>query len=242
MQLMGIEVFTDEAALAVGAADVICNAVRAESTAVLGLPTGKTPIATYAEIERRLRAGDADFGEASAFALDEFAGVEPTSPGTNAVFFRIHLPGPLPLHLPDPTAIHLDGEIATFANGVRAAGGFDLCVLGIGVNGHIAFNEPPSARDAPARIVDLTQATREAHAEDFGGIERVPDRGMTLGVADILESRKIIVLASGAEKASIVARAIEDRPSAAVPASWLQSHDNVTWMLDAAAAAKLARR
>src|SRR5438105_620338 len=151
MRSMRIEVFPDEATLAIAAADAICDAVRAKPAAVLGLPTGKTPIATYAELDRRARSGAVDFSRANAYALDEFAGVEPTTPGTNAAFFREHLRIPLRLHLPNPTAIDLDAEIATFAESIRSAGGFDLCVLGIGANGHIAFNEPPSARDAPAR-------------------------------------------------------------------------------------------
>ena len=236
---MRIEIVPDATALATAAADVICDAVRAKPGAVLGLPTGKTPRATYAELERRVWSGKAKFRETSAFALDEFAGIPWATPGTNSMFFRERLRVPLPLHLPDPAAPNLDAEIKDFAAKVRAAGGFDLCVLGIGINGHIAFNEPPSDRDSPARIVDLAPATREAHAKEFGGIERVPDRGMTLGIADILASRHLLVLASGAEKANIVARAIDGEPTGDIPASWLQLHPSVRWLLDEQAASKL---
>ena len=236
---MHIDVVRDEGALAIAAADVICDFLRAKPDAVLGLPTGKTPMGAYAEIERRVSGGEADFRRAAAYALDEFAGVPWETPGTNSMFFRERLRVPLPLHLPIPDAPDLDAEIADFVGKVRAAGGFDLCVLGIGTNGHIAFNEPGSSKDSRARIVELTEETRASHEEDFGGIERVPRRGMTLGVADILESRDILVLASGSAKAGIVRRAIEGEMTAEVPASWLQPHNSVRWLLDEAAASKL---
>ena len=239
MRLMLVEVVHDEAALAIAAADRICLFVQGKPDAVLGLPTGKTPTGAYAEIERRVWAGEADFQRAAAYALDEFAGVPWQTPGTNSMFFRERLRFPLPLHLPMPDPPDLDAEIADFAGKVRAAGGLDLCVLGIGTNGHIAFNEPGSAKDSRARIVELTEETREAHAEDFGGIELVPRLGMTLGVTDILESRGILVLASGSAKADIVARAFETEMTAEVPASWLQSHDSVRWLVDEAAASKV---
>lgn len=237
---MQIEVVRDEAALAIAAADAICDFVRDKPDAVLGLPTGKTPIGAYAEIERRVWAGQADFRRTNAFALDEFAGVPWQTPGTNSMFFRQRLRFPMPMHLPAPDAPDLDAEIVDFASKARAAGGFDLCVLGIGTSGHIAFNEPGSPKDSCARIVDLTEETRAAHAEDFGAIDKVPHQGMTLGVADILESREILVLASGASKAEAVLRAIEGEVMARVPASWLQLHPSVRVMVDERAARDLS--
>ena len=114
-------------------------------------------------------------------------------------------------------------------------------MLGIGVNGHIAFNEPGSERDSRARVVTLTPESRAAHADAFGSLDRVPARGMTLGIADILAARRILVLATGAGKAAIVERILEGPMTAAVPASWLQPHADVTWLLDAAAASRLPR-
>ncbi len=240
---MSIEIVADEAALARRAADVICDAVRGKPDAVLGLPTGATPIATYLELAKRVGDGACDFQRATAFAVDEFAGAGRTSPGTNSFYYRQYLRmGMRALHIPNPAAAHPDEHIRAFADAVRRAGGFDLCVLGIGVNGHIAFNEPGSGRDSRARAVDLTPESRRAHAVSFGSLDAVPARGMTLGVADLLESRAILVLASGAHKAAIIARAIQGAMSAGVPASWLQSHGDATWLLDEAAASALAGR
>lgn len=240
---MRIDVVADEVTLAVRAADAICDAVRVKRDAVLGLPTGNTPIRAYAEIARRIERGDADLRRASVYAIDEFAGATRTTPGTNSVFYREHLRFPVrALHIPNPGARDAGEHIAAFADALRRAGGFDLCVLGIGRNGHIAFNEPGSAVDAPARVVDLTPSSREAHAATFGSLDAVPSRGMTLGVADILASRAILVLAHGERKASMVRAAIEEAPVADIPASWLQMHDDVTWLLDEAAASQLTAR
>ncbi len=237
---MRIEILPDDIALAARAAGVICGA---GPRAHIGLPTGGTPVRAYAELARRAAAGDCDLSGVTAWAVDEFAGVPAGTRGTNAAFFARHIAFPLrALHLPDAGAADAAAEAAAFASRLRDAGGLDLCVLGIGVNGHIAFNEPGAPADAQARAVDLAPESRAAHAAAFGSLDAVPERGMTLGIADILAARAILALASGAAKAEIVRRAIEGAPSAAVPASWLQRHGNVTWLLDEAAAASLARR
>jgi glucosamine-6-phosphate deaminase len=240
---MRIEIVAVEEALAARAADVICDVVRAKPAALLGLPTGATPVRTYAELERRVAAGAADFSRASVYAIDEFAGATRTTPGTNSVFYRQHLNiSQHALHCPNPSAHDADEHIRAFADAIRRADGLDLCVLGIGINGHIAFNEPGSSRDSRARVVDLSPASRAAHTVAFGSLDAVPERGMTLGVADLLEARSILVLASGSQKASIVQRAVEGPETAAVPASWLRSHADVMWVVDEAAAAELRRR
>ncbi len=240
MPPMRIEIVAGDDALALRAADVICHAVRAKPAAMLGLPTGRTPISTYADLNRRVSAGQADFSQAAIYAIDEFAGAGPAVPGTNAAFYAPHLNlGQRALHCPDSAAHDPETHIRAFADAIRHAGGLDLCVLGIGVNGHVAFNEPGSGRDSRARVVDLTEASREAHAAGFGSLEAVPARGMTLGVADLLEARSIVVLATGALKATIVRDAIEAAETPAVPASWLRSHADLTWLLDEAAASAL---
>ncbi|MEX0749225.1 MAG: 6-phosphogluconolactonase, partial [Dehalococcoidia bacterium] len=111
-----------------------------------------------------------------------------------------------------------------------------------GTNGHVAFNEPGSTRDSHARTVDLAPASREVHAATFGSIDAVPDRGMTLGMSDLLAARAVLVLASGAHKAAIVRDAIEGPETEDVPASLLRSHADLTWVLDEAATSQLSRR
>ncbi|HET9749671.1 MAG TPA: glucosamine-6-phosphate deaminase [Casimicrobiaceae bacterium] len=240
---MRLQVVPDEASLALAAADVICDAVRRRSDAVLALPTGITPIHAYVEVAERVARGAADLHESAVYAVDEFAGATSATPGTNTVFYRDHLTFPLAaLHVPDPASDDPDAAVREHARAIERSGGIDLCVLGIGVNGHVAFNEPGSARDSRARVVELAASSREAHAANFGSLDAVPDRGMTLGVADLLAARSLLVLASGAHKASILAAAIEGPETAAVPASWLRSHGDVTWLLDEAAASRLSRR
>jgi len=240
---MRIEVARDEFALAEQAANIIAATVREWPDAVLALPTGNTPIGTYAALRQRVADGELDLSRATVVAIDEFVGVTRATPGTNSCYYRDHLDLRLrALRVPDPAAEDPEREIRSFAESVRAGGGITLCVLGVGANGHIAFNEPGSAADSRARVVELQRSTREAHAADFGSFEAVPDRAMTLGVADLLEARAILVLASGIEKADIVARALEGPMTADVPASFLQSHADVTFLLDRAASASLSRR
>lgn len=239
---MQIEVVPDEEALALAAADVLCEAVARRPTATLALPTGITPIHAYAEIAARVARGEADFSQASVFAVDEFVGVSAATPGTNTVFYRDHLTFPLGgLHVPDPSSDAPQGVIESFMRRIHDSGGIDLCLLGIGANGHVAFNEPGSIRESTARVVDLAPSSREAHAANFGSIEAVPDRGMTIGIADLMGARAVLVLASGEHKAAIVHQAIEGPETAGVPASWLRAHPNLTWLLDAAAASRLNR-
>ena len=237
---MRIQIEPDEHTLAAHAADIICAVVNAHPEATLGLPTGATPVCTYAELERRAAAGVADFSRATAFAVDEFAGASRQTPGTNSAFFARYLRVRFrELRCPDAAAVDPDAEIRAFADSVRRSGGLDLCVLGIGVNGHIAFNEPGAALDSRARAVALEPASRAAHAESFGALDRVPRTGMTLGIADLLESRRILVIAQGASKAAIVRTALRGPEGADVPATWLRRHADVTWLLDAAAAAQI---
>jgi glucosamine-6-phosphate deaminase len=240
---MSIEIVASPPELAVRAADIICEALTRKPACVLGLPTGMTPIGAYRELARRVAVGECDCSRATVFAIDEFLGVTRETPGTNSVFLRTQVAIAFKtLHIANPAANDPDKHIAAFAEAIERAGGFDLCVLGIGVNGHIAFNEPGSARDSRARVVDLTPESRRAHAASFGSLDAVPSHGLTLGVADLLESRAVLVLASGSHKAEAVARSIDALPSADTPASWLQGHADVTWLIDEAAAGLLAAR
>jgi glucosamine-6-phosphate deaminase len=235
---MVVERCADAADVARRAAEMLRTV---SSVGIVGLPTGATPIALYEELMRDGPARGAT-GDAMRFvAVDEFVEPRGAVPGTNRAFFARHLPG-IDVRCPDPAAADPAAEIVGFAQEIRERGGLSLCVLGIGTNGHIAFNEPPSAVDAPARVVELTAESRRAHAGAFGSFDAVPRLGMTLGVADILDAARILVLATGEAKADIVARAIEDEPTAEVPASWLQLHPRVVWMLDGAAASRLRRR
>ncbi len=222
------------------AADLLAETASARRDAVLGLPTGRTPVPLYAELGRRSMQGAIDLSGAVAFALDEWLGVPGDHPATNAAFFRRHLSFPLAaLHLMPSDAVDPATECRAFASLLRESGGLDLAVLGIGLNGHLAFNEPASAFDSRCRPVDLTETTRRAHQDEFGGLASTPVRGLTLGLADLMEARQALLLASGPAKAPVLARALFGPVTEAVPASVLQRHPSLVVIADRAAAADL---
>lgn len=234
---MRVVVVENPETLAVAAADVVAAAVRTRPDGVIGLPSGETPLGLYRELARRVGAGALDLSRVTAFALDEFCGVPAGAPGTNAVYFAAHLTVPLrALHIPRCDAPDPGAEGARFAALLRDLGTVDLVTLGIGTNGHIAFNEPGSPFDSRTRVVPLTEETRRAHAEAFGAIDRVPRQGLTIGIADILEARRVLLLASGAAKAAILARALRGPETPDVPASALRRHRDLTVIADREAA------
>ncbi len=238
-----VVILPDARALAVAAADAVCAVVRRKPDARLGLPTGGTPIPTYEELRQRESSGDVDFSRGVIYAIDEFAGPSSNTPGTNTAFYEEHLRiHPAALHCPRSDAPDPDAEVQAYATAMRRDGGLDLCLLGIGLNGHVAFNEPGSSSASRAAVVPLAESSRAAYADAFGSLDRVPRLGMTLGIADVLESRVLVVLAQGAEKAVIVRAAIEGPATDAAPASWLRLHADVTWLVDAAAASLLSPR
>jgi glucosamine-6-phosphate deaminase len=234
---------TPEAACA-RVADIVEALLAAKPDAVLALPAGNTPRPIYVELARRHRAQRLSFARATAFTLDEYAGLPPDHRESfrrtlhEELFRHVDLP-PARAHGPDATAADLDGACARYEQAIAAAGGFDLCLLGIGGNGHVAFNEPGAPFDSRTRVVGLADDTRAAAAAAFGD-EPVPARALTIGIATILAARRCVLLATGAAKADVVARAIREPPSPALPASALQLHPDATVVLDAAAASKLA--
>ncbi len=211
---------------------------------VLGLATGSTPLPLYAELVRLRREQGLSFRSVVTFNLDEYEGLGPTHPQSYRRFmeenlFR-HLDIPATsIHIPDGLSRDAAKDCADYEAAIRAAGGIDLQILGIGRTGHVGFNEPPSPADCRTRRVHLDEVTRRDNSVFFGEPGQVPYGALTMGVATILEARRIALLAFGEAKADIVARAIKETPSAACPATWLQAHPACTFHLDAAAAKKL---
>jgi glucosamine-6-phosphate deaminase len=234
---------TPEAACA-RVADIVAALLAAKPDAVLALPAGNTPLPVYAELARRHRERGLSFAQATAFTLDEYAGIGPDHQASfrraldEALYRHVDLP-PARAHAPDAGAADLDAACERYERAIAAAGGLDLCLLGIGGNGHVAFNEPGSPFDSRTRVADLADDTRAAAAGAFGG-EPVPARALTIGIATILSARRCVLLAYGAAKAAVIARAIEAPASPALPASALQLHPDATIILDAAAASKLS--
>lgn len=210
---------------------------------VLGLATGNTSIPLYESLAQRALSGEITLARfRPPFAIDEYAVGNPNHPCANRAFFGRywdHISGSKLVQQFDPTAADLSAEADSFAERLAGAGGLDLAILGVGINGHLAFNEPGTPRDRQAMFTELTAQTRASAAACFG--ETVPTHGLTLGLAEILAARRVLLLANGALKAEVVARALEGPVSADCPASFLQEHPHCSVVLDAAAAERLVR-
>ena len=235
-------------AVAEAVADMLAETITRQPAVVLGLPTGRTPVALYRTLVARHRAGQLDFSQVTVFNIDEFVGVSREHPGSFAAYMHHHLYrhvnlAPNRMHLPTGDAKDLRAEARRYEAAIQAAGGIDVMVLGIGENGHIGFNEPAPSLVSDTHVARLTIATRRANAGLFEGVLRdVPRSGITMGVGTLLRARRVILLATGSSKARIVARALEGPVTTRVPASLLQTHPNVTAVIDRAASARLRQR
>jgi glucosamine-6-phosphate deaminase len=228
------------------AAHIVARLLRDKPEAALALPTGSTPRAIYAELSRQHRAEGLSFARASAFNLDEYVGIPPDHAGAfrralrEALYRHVDLP-PERAHAPDGQAADLPAACARYEAEIAAAGGLDLALLGLGTDGHIAFNEPTSSFGSRTRLKTLAEETRAANQAAFGA-EPVPHHALTMGIATILDARRCVLVAFGAAKASAVARMVEGALTALVPASALQLHPRATVIVDEQAADGLRLR
>jgi glucosamine-6-phosphate deaminase len=228
------------------AARMVARLVRGKPDAVLGLPTGNTPRATYAELGRLHREEGLSFAGATGFGLDEYVGISPDHPGAfrrtlRETLYR-HIDLPLwRIHSPDGQAADLPATCARYEAEIAGAGGLDLVVLGLGTDGHIAFNEPTSSFGSRTRVKTLADETRAANQAAFGA-DLVPRHAITVGIATILAARRCVLLAFGSAKAAAVAQMVEGPLTAIVPASALQLHPHATILVDEAAAIGLTLR
>jgi glucosamine-6-phosphate deaminase len=240
-----IEVFDTAGDVARAVAARVADALAARPSLVLGLPTGRTPIATYAELRRLHGAGRADFSRASTFNLDEFAGVAGSHPGSFRTFMNTHLfdsvnVAPSRIHFLNGTATDLDAECARFEAEIANAGGLDLQILGIGGNGHIGFNEPGEELVAATHRVTLADSTRRDNAALFGGNPaQVPREALSMGMGTILKAATILLIATGERKAQCIERTVRGPVTTRLPASFLQLHPRAEFYLDRAAASRL---
>jgi len=235
----------DAAAATFLAARVIAREIRRKPNLVLGLATGRTMEAVYAHLARLHREEGLSFAACRTFNLDEYIGLSPDHPASYRQYMNRHLFSKVNLdpnrtHLPDGAAVDLEAECARYERCILECGGIDLQLLGIGRAGHIGFNEPMSALRSRTRDKTLTRTTIEQNAAMFGGdANKVPRRAITMGVGTILESKRCLLLATGYEKAGIIARALEGPITSRVTASALQLHPHCTVIVDNAAAATL---
>lgn len=215
---------------------------------VLGMATGSTPKTLYKELVRMHREEGLSFKNVISFNLDEYFPMKPGAPQSYHTFMQKQLFDhvdilPENIHIPDGT-IEKSAALkytAAYEAAIEKVGGIDYQVLGIGLNGHIGFNEPGSSRNSGTRIIALDNSTRLANAYEFNSIAEVPRFAMTMGISNILQSRKIVLLAFGESKAAIVRDAIEGQITDTLPATFLQEHPNCVFHLDEASASKLTR-
>jgi len=228
------------------AAELIAEVIRRKPRAVIGLATGSSPLGTYRQLIRMHEDEGLDFSQVVSFNLDEYVGLPEDNQQSyhyfmwENLFKHINI-NPANVHIPDGLASDLIEACNNYEIEIDDHGGIDVQLLGIGRNGHIAFNEPGSSLGSRTRIKTLTEKTRQDNARFFSSIDEVPKYCVTMGIGTILEARKLILLANGENKAEAIQATLEGPITASVPASAIQLHPDVTVIIDRAAASKLTR-
>jgi glucosamine-6-phosphate deaminase len=235
MELIIVESRND---LGATAAAIITEQVRAEPETVLGVATGSSPLPAYAHLEQNR---EADFSRVTCFALDEYVGLPADHTQSYAYFVNHHIAGPLQIppsrvRVPQGDAADLEKACIGYEKEIESSGGIDLQILGIGRNGHLAFNEPGAPLNSRTRVVRLTDSTREANARFFTNPAAVPTHAITEGLGTLLEARRLLLVASGSTKAKALHQAINGSVSPDCPASVIQLHQHVTVIADREAA------
>ncbi|MFH1707617.1 MAG: glucosamine-6-phosphate deaminase [Planctomycetota bacterium] len=226
------------------AADLFAERVRTKPNIVLGLATGGTPEDMYKLLAKKCQDDGLDFSHVRTFNLDEYLGLAPTHDQSYRFFMNDKLFNHLNIdkaktRVLNGLAKNPAAECAAYEKEIKKAGGVDLQLLGIGNNGHIAFNEPGSPANSRTRVVDLTPNTIQANARYFASDKEVPRQALSMGIGSINEAKEIVLIASGANKAGPIAAMLEGAVSENCPASLSRNHDNITVIIDKAAASKL---
>ena len=243
---MNVRTYKDPQAIGTAAAALFSAKVIENPHAVLGLATGSTPIPTYTKMAEMYACGAVDFSGVTTYNLDEYVGLGHDHPQSYYYFMHKHLfdrinIDPARTNVPNGMEPDSGKECRRYEELIESLGGVDLQLLGLGHNGHIGFNEPAEVFDKETHCVDLTESTIEANKRFFASVDDVPRQAYTMGIGTIMRARKILVVASGEDKAEIVAKAFYGDVTPAVPASILQMHPDVTVVADAAALSKIPR-
>lgn len=226
------------------AANIISAHVILKPGCVLGLATGSTPIGAYKQLVEWYNKGDLSFYEARSINLDEYLGLSPHHEQSYRYFMQTNFFNHIDIkaentYVPNGLAFDAKAECVRYNQIIRNLGGIDLQLLGLGHNGHIGFNEPGAAFETETHVVDLTESTIEANKRFFASERDVPRKALTMGIKNIMQAKKILVVVSGESKADIVLRAFTGPVVPEVPASILQLHPDVTLVGDQAALHKL---
>ena len=237
---MNLLIVENYEALSQAGADWLSTAIQTKPDAALVLATGDTPMGIYRELAERYSRGLVNTSQLRVFQLDAYLGLAPDD--RRSLFAWMRRSFLEPLGISESNVVRLPGDASdpseacqAYAAAARQAGGFDISILGLGPNGHLGFNEPPSPPDAPTRLVDLTLESIMSNARYWGGEEEVPRQALTCGMDLLLAARQTLLVVSGAHKHRILHRALEEPQTPDVPASYLQSAPRVTVLADRAA-------
>lgn len=226
------------------AADIVASQIILKPESVVGLATGGTPVGFYKELIEIYRSGKFSFKNIKTFNLDEYYGLDSNNPQSYHYYMMENLFNHIDINLenvniPCGTAENIAVECENYEVKIKVAGGIDIQVLGIGTNGHIGFNEPDIKFEARTHLVNLDEETIEANSRFFNSVEEVPKSAISMGIKTIMHARKIVLLASGSEKAKVIKGMISGHITPDLPASILQLHPDVALILDKDAAAEL---
>lgn len=222
------------------AANIISAQIIMKPNCVLGLATGSSPVGTYRQLIEWYNKGDLDFSHVTSINLDEYKGLSPENDQSYRYFMDTNLFNHVNIdkaHTFVPNGLEVNSEKACtdYNHTIATSGGIDLQLLGLGHNGHIGFNEPGAAFERETHCVDLTESTIEANKRFFSSEEEVPRQAYTMGIKNIMQAKKILVIVSGADKAQILEKVLYGPITPEVPASILQLHNDVTIVADEAA-------
>ncbi|MHC5067302.1 MAG: glucosamine-6-phosphate deaminase [Planctomycetota bacterium] len=244
---MGLVICQSATQAAMRLSDWICAALREKPDLCMGLATGRTSGMAYEELVRRHHTeADLSFRKVTTFNTDEFVGLSPEDPRSSRYYMNRNLFKIADFrlehtHVPCGDVVDLEAECRGYESLIKARGGLDLVVLGLGHNGHVGFNEPGSSAKSRTRTIKFTESTLSALSDGnrFVSLEQTPDEAITMGLATILEARHVILIATGIGKARALHRMFDCRPGSSVPASLLLKHPNLSVVVDSAAASAL---
>ncbi len=227
-------------ALCRSGADYLAEVIATRPDAAVVFPTGETPMGVYRELAARYRSGGIDATRLRVFQLDEYLGIPPDDHRSLFRWMQKALIGPLGIPMANVVRLSANSSdpwsaCRAYDEAVRAAGGFDLAVLGLGPNGHLGFNEPPSTPDSTTRAVELAEESIDSNARYWGHRDRVPRKAITAGMDVLLAARRTLLVVSGEHKRGILHRTIEGPVAPEVPASYLQLTPDLTVLADGAA-------
>ena len=234
---MNVLIYDTEEQIGIAAGNYMCGQVLAKPNSVLGLATGSTPLKPYNHMIRLYEQGAVDFSKVTTFNLDEYCKLDVEDKNSyhsfmhENLFDHINIPKER-IHFLDGNAADLEAECKQYEESIRAAGGIDIQLLGIGSNGHIAFNEPSDSFQRWTHVVSLKQSTIQDNSRFFNTIEEVPTQALTMGIGSIMQAKRILIIALGEHKAKAIKQVISGNVTPECPASVLQFHTDVTLMLD----------